>query len=103
MQAINSAIERLVSVKARKGMFMGESVRDAEAFLCGFRQALMATGVPLTTHSEKILESRGWTFSSAGFGPSMREKGLTEQEVANQLIDALIEELRQLSAACIQR
>ena len=98
MNAIDQAIEKLASVKKRKGMYFGDTVRDAETFLQGFRQALMATGVPVTCHSQQILEGRGWTHTSVGFSPSMREKGLSETEIMDELIDALVVELRQASA-----
>ncbi len=94
---IDRAVEKLASVKARKGMYFGDTVRDGETFLQGFRQALIATGVPVTIHSQAVLESRGWQFTSVGFAPSMREKRLTEAEIMDELIDALVVELRQLS------
>ena len=102
MNAIDQAIEKLASVKKGKGMYFGDTVRDAETFLQGFRQALMATGVPLTCHSEQILERHGWTLTSVGFSPSMRERGLSEVEIMDELIDALVVELRQASATLVE-
>ena len=83
-------------------MYFGDTVRDAETFFQGFRQALMGAGVPVTCNSQKILERRGWTRTSVGFSPSMREKGLTETEIMDDLIDALVVELRQGSATCVE-
>ena len=102
MNVIDQAIEKLASVKRRKGTYFGDTVREAETFLQGFRQALMATGVPLTCRSEQFLESPGWTRTSVGFSPSMRERGLSEAEIMDELIDVLMVQLRQASATLVE-
>jgi|SRR5213593_4310866 len=99
MSLVEKAIEQLAVVRKRKGMYFGPRVEDAESFLDGFRIALSLTGVPLTRESaQRSFERRGWTWSSLRAVPSMAKKGLSEEQIIYELIDAFIDELRELPA-----
>ncbi len=55
-------------------------------------------GIEISAHSEHILERRGWVHSSTGPVPSMRGRGLSEDEIIDELIDILIQDLNDLCA-----
>ena len=100
MHLVEKAIEHLATIRKRPGMFLGPSVASAEDFLTGFRTALSLAGVPLSRESHQTsFQRRGWTWTALRAVPSMRERGLSDDQVVDELIDALTDELRQTSDA----
>ena len=98
MDDLATAISRLKDIKRRKSMWFRPSVDNAQTFLAGYRGALRAMGVEISAHSEHVVERRGWVQSSIGYTPSMREKGLSEDEIIDELIEILVEELEGIVA-----
>ena len=100
MRLVEKAIEQLATIRERPGMYFAVSVESAEDFLTGFRTALTIAGVPLSRESHRTsFERRGWAWTALRAIPSMRERGLSDDQIVAELIDALIDELRQTSNA----
>jgi hypothetical protein len=100
MHLVEKAIEQLATIRKRPGMYFETSVESAENFLTGFRTALTIAGVPLSRESHQMsFERRGWAWTALRSIPSMRERGLSDDHIVGELIDALIDELRQNSNA----
>src|SRR5689334_11463159 len=96
---LNKVIHVLEGVKKRKGMYFIESIQATETFLTGFYTALIAADVPVTWDSwRETLRHRGWRWDSCGVVPSMQAKGLTDQQIMDELIESIVEELRRVAA-----
>jgi hypothetical protein len=94
---IQKTIEQLATIKKRKGMYFLPRVEEAETFLAGFRTALIVAGVPVSHDSGRVaLQGRGWEVTSVGVTPSMRSRGLTDEQMIDELLESFIEELRQI-------
>ncbi|MHB1558572.1 MAG: hypothetical protein ACYC61_14035 [Isosphaeraceae bacterium] len=80
-------LEILRSARSRKSMYLGTvDVPSAETFLNGFLVGCFACGrdVPLEIR-EQVTIARGWTWSAARPIDEMRERGLTEEQVVDEL------------------
>ncbi len=80
-------LEILRSARSRKAMYLGTvDVPSAECFLNGFVVGCFACGrdLPLEIH-EQVTIARGWTWSAARPIDEMRERGLTEEQVVDEL------------------
>jgi hypothetical protein len=97
MPIVQKTIEQLATIKKCKSMYFGPRVEEAETFLTGFRTALIAAGVPVSYESGRVvLRRRGWKVTSVGVIPSMRDRGWTDAEMIDELLDSFIEELRKI-------
>jgi hypothetical protein len=85
-------IEYLRAFQARKGMYVQPvTVHTVEAFLSGFEVACHALGFPIDRELWwAAQEARGWKRRSVGAVPQMEAKGLTEEEIVNELIEITI-------------
>lgn len=78
----------LKSFKARKSMYINPvNVDTVLSFLFGFRLGTGATGATVCQGWWKAQERRGWKRSSVGPVPQMREKGMTDLEIMDELIE----------------
>jgi hypothetical protein len=80
-------IEILRSARDRKAMYLGTvDVPSAENFLNGFKVGCFACGrdVPLEVRA-RVTTKRGWVWSAKGPIEEMRERGLTEEEIVDEL------------------
>jgi hypothetical protein len=80
-------IEILRSARHRKAMYLGTvDVPSAENFLNGFQVGCFACGqdIPLEIR-ERVTTARGWGWSAKGPIEEMRERGLTEEEIVDEL------------------
>jgi len=94
------AIERLKLVKSRKSIYFAPATPEsAETFLFGFRNALTLAGIPMEGRVWTIFERRGWKMDSCGVIPGMRAKGLTEDQIMDELFDSYLDELRRIHDA----
>jgi len=97
MPIIQKTIEQLATIKKRKGMYFLPRVEEAETFLNGFRTALIVAGVPVSHESGRVaLQHRGSELTSVGVTPSMRSRGLTDEQMIDELLETFMEELRQI-------
>ena len=97
MPIVQKTIDQLAIIKKRKGMYFLPGVEVAETFLSGFRAALIVAGVPVSHESGRVaLQRRGWEVTSVGVTPSMRSRGLTDEQMIDELLESFIEELRQI-------
>jgi hypothetical protein len=90
---IERIVEFLTSVRSRKPMHL-ETVDAAAAmnFLHGFRVGCMACGFDLPPECcEQATTGRGWEWSAAGTAGQMRERGLSEEAIADELLAIEIE------------
>lgn len=92
-------MQLLQQVQKQKGMFLFPlSVASLENYLNGFRAASAACGIEVPRKlRQQVLESRGWKFAGAGPVPQMKERGLTEEAMLEELLEIEIEQLRRLS------
>jgi hypothetical protein len=80
-------IEILRSARHRKSMYLGTvDVPSAVDFLNGFQVGCFACGqdVPLEIR-ERVTTARGWEWSAKRPIDEMREQGLTEDEIVDEL------------------
>jgi hypothetical protein len=80
-------IEILRSARDRKAMYLGTvDVPSAENFLNGFQVGCFACGpdVPLEVR-ERVTTARGWGWSAKRPIEEMRERGLNEEEIVDEL------------------
>jgi hypothetical protein len=79
--------------QARPHLFLGPVTLDrVQVWLGGFEAAAAATRgkAPHDAFSE-VLRDRGWQESGHGPMPDMRQKGLSDEQIINELIDIEIE------------
>ena len=87
-EAIYKLIETLQHVIKRPTMYMGRATWDAvNIFIYGFSCAYGAVGVPLTLDLRRqATNSRGWEFTSLRGADKMRKKGLSEEQIVQELL-----------------
>jgi hypothetical protein len=80
-------IEILKSARDREAMYLGTvDVPSAENFLNGFQVGCFACGrdLPLEVR-ERVTTARGWSWSAKRPIDEMRERGLNEEEIVDEL------------------
>ncbi|MEP7287277.1 MAG: hypothetical protein ABI947_16095 [Chloroflexota bacterium] len=89
---IASIINRLEEIRQRPMMWIGK-LTDIVPFLNGFNSACFVTVYENTRDNfyEEIVKGRGWHVSSQGPEFFMREKGLNDKEIADELLAIHIE------------
>lgn len=85
---INKLIKNLEHVLKRPTMYLGTVTWDAaNIFIYGFSCAYGAMGVPLTLDIRRqATNSRGWEFTSIRGADKMREQGLSEEQIVQELL-----------------
>ncbi len=85
---IKKLIENLEHVIKYPTMYMGRATWDAvNIFIYGFSCAYGAMGVPLTLDIRRqATNSRGWEFTSIRGADQMREQGLSEEQIVQELL-----------------
>jgi hypothetical protein len=80
-------IEILSSDRHRKVMYLGTvDVPSAETFLDGFQVGCFACGrdIPLEIR-KRVTAARGWGWSAKGTTEEVRERGLNDEEIVDEL------------------
>ncbi len=81
-------VSLLEAVRERKAMYLDPfTVESCQNFLDGFSLACFACGI--VDASERILAGqagRGWTVEACGPVPEMRERGLSDEQIMDELI-----------------
>jgi hypothetical protein len=89
-EAITKAIETLQHVRVRPMMFMGAVTAEyAMVFLYGFWAACRAFGCLRELEVDFMREAanqRGWEYTALGSLPDMRKKGLTQEQMVDELL-----------------
>lgn len=81
----------LKSFKARKGMYISTiSIDTVQSFLTGMSCARGIGGHAAWWEAQR---RRGWKRNSAGPVPQMRDKGMTDEEIMDELIEIDIDVL----------
>jgi hypothetical protein len=92
---IDKMIRLLRSFQDRKKMYVQPvDLANVQSFLCGFAVGCLAADFDLPYElRDRAQESRGWNLSH-GLGPvpQMRERGMSDEEIMDELIE--IEVLR---------
>lgn len=84
-------VQLLKHIKQRPSMYIHPVNADSLMnFLCGFRCVVNDKSW------WQIQEKRGWKKSSVGPVPQMRKKGMSEEEIMNELVDIEVESLEQI-------
>ena len=85
---IAELIVRLQHVMKHPAMYMGDvTIASALSFQAGLYCACSAIGMPLTTTlCSRASNSRGWEYGSSGAVQPMREAGLTEEQIVQELL-----------------
>jgi hypothetical protein len=84
---VDRILEILGSARERKPMYLGTvDVASAESFLNGFLIGCFACGleVPLEIQEQATIE-RGWPWYASRPIPEMRERGLSEEQIVDEL------------------
>ena len=100
-EAFAAAIGLLEHVRRHLGMYMCPQEADvAIAFLNGIGFGLSASGVHYDHWDDwwSVQAARGWKMHPCGPVPQMREKGMDEIAVINELIDIELDLLRRHSS-----
>lgn len=95
-EQVEAVVQKLEDVLRRMPLWL-EKPNDIDPFLNGFRAACSSCGLILD-HDQAyidIIRARGWVYlSAAGAAPSMREKGLDDTAIAQELLRIEIEALK---------
>ena len=98
---IDKLIQLLTRLRQSKEMFLYPLTSGSlENYLNGFRGAGAACGVEAPRKlRQQVIEARGWKFSAAGPAPQMKQKGLTDEAIMDELIDIEIALLQHIAKA----
>jgi hypothetical protein len=94
----DKVIQLLERFQQRKEEFVYPlNLQAVEHFLTGFRAACAACGFEIPRKlKQQVLERRGWKHSAAGPAAQMRDKGMSDEAIIDELIRLEIEQLKQL-------
>jgi hypothetical protein len=81
--------ETLRLLQTRPRLFLGEvTLERVNVWLGGFEAGCAALGVAIPRDVfTKVLQERGWKESAYGQIPQMREKGLSDDQIVQELIE----------------
>jgi len=99
-------IEELERVRGRRMLFVGDNSSSAAAsFLCGFQCACMILGLNLPYAMRlQATEERGWPPSAEAWSVSaMREQGLSDEAIADEMIAIDIGAWRHMAGESVAR
>ena len=101
---IDRIVEHLENVRQRPLMFIGELYAEAiHTYLFAFTAGCRICGRDRPQdHYWKVYETRGWKMNSLGLYKSMRDAGMPEAAVVDELIVIEIEAWRQFGAEACQ-
>ncbi len=97
-QRLFQLIDGLEAVRARPNVYLSERVGPIGNFLNGFELAYSLLGIPIDIKAAAdVLEERG--FNTEGFDViiQMHNKGLSEDEITNKVLEITIETLRRIA------
>jgi len=99
MPTYDRLIECLQSLQLRKQMFVYPvDVASVQNFLAGFKAGCHVCGVEIDRELGWEAErARGWQTRSVGPVPQMEAKGLSKEEIMNELIEIEIATLREMA------
>ena len=95
-------IEELEQVRGRKMMFMGSNSSSAVGtFLLGFSSVCIVFGLPMPYKvRQQATEERGWSPSAEAWSVSeMRERGLTDEAIGDEMLAIDIAAWRRMAKA----
>jgi hypothetical protein len=100
MSQATQILELLEYVRERKEMYFspidGKAVADT---LYGFKLGCLACGVE-NPHlvRDKVIEERGWALNALGLENQFREQGMSESQIADEILVIEIETWRRVAA-----
>ncbi|NEU74290.1 hypothetical protein PI95_017420 [Hassallia byssoidea VB512170] len=104
-QRIRAVIDLLETVRfktchQRKAIyFFPVDGKSALNFVCGVRSAANALGLQENRDAWWLaIETRGWKISPLGFLPEMQERGMTDEQMAEEILAIEIDTWRILQA-----
>jgi hypothetical protein len=98
MPEADEILRFLEAFRKRKPMYIGKvEVRAAELFLAGFLAGCGACGFPGSWEKWRdAAAARGWKRSPLGPVPEMRDRGMSEEEIIDELITIHAEVVRRV-------
>jgi hypothetical protein len=82
---IEDIIEWLENIRSRPRMFFIEESPNGVSAFSWFVRAVDMLGFDTDPECD-IYQERGWRLNSFGYTPSMKEKGLTDKEMAQEML-----------------
>lgn len=97
---IQRLVEELERVRECPAMYYGFRTAEAtQRFLDGFRTACRILGLEVNIDLRRaVAEARGWDLPTAGLASPMRERGLSEERIVDELLVIEIDALKRLAA-----
>jgi hypothetical protein len=85
-------INLLNHIREKPGLYTGDGYEPEkiQVLLLGIRLCQNTFGLEQPSYAE-IAEKRGWRYQPRGLIPEMKETGLSDQEIINELIEIEIE------------
>ena len=98
MPPVDRVLQLLEAFKKSKEMIVHPvDVHTVQTFLTGFRSGCAACGLEVPRKLQwQVLEGRGWKRAAAGPVGQMKEKGMADPAIIDELIDIEIEQLQRL-------
>jgi hypothetical protein len=98
MPEADEILRLLESFRKRKSMYIGEvEVKAAGLFLAGFLAGCLACGFPVSWDKWRdAAAARRWKRSPLGPVPEMQARGMSEEEIADELIAIHAEMVRRV-------
>ncbi len=98
-QHVSALIEQLENVRKRKGMYMFPvDGQAAQNFVIGFSTAAHALGLVFMESKTPVWlkagEKRGWKICAVGPIPEMKERDMSNEEIADEVLAIEIETWR---------
>jgi hypothetical protein len=96
MQPPEKLLQLLQRLQQSKEMFIFPlTLASLENYLSGFRGACAACGFEVNRKlRQQVIERHGWKFSAAGPASQMKEKGMSEEAIMDELIAIEMELLK---------
>ncbi len=102
-QQINAIIDLLETARKRKAMyFQPVDGTAASNFVCGISSVAYALGIEGRREAWwKAIEKRGWKVCGVGPLPAMQERGMTDEQIADEVLAIEVEawQIQQATAA----
>jgi hypothetical protein len=100
MPSLDRILQLLETLKKQKDSFLYPlEVPTLETYLAGVRAGCAAFGAEIPKDlRRKVTEARGWKRTAAGPVAQMKEKGMDDEAVMDELIAIEMELFRQLAA-----
>lgn len=100
-QQIDKIVKYLETVKTHPQMYMAEGIPSIFSFLDGFRVACASFGIELLDQQYRgifceVNEQRGWEYLAEPLWEQMKNSGLSNEEITQEMLAVYIEVWRRV-------